>query len=143
MGNAIFEVPIFSVLVDTKYPETPPYPDVVLPGATFAESEGTFTNCERRIQQLHRAFSPVGGRENWELLSLLSGAMGYPMDYASVPSVSAEIASLVPIFKAGINDGLWPFLEKSRFNLPEGLAQIRLAEPLEYPKAVEALSIFL
>ncbi|TET40333.1 MAG: hypothetical protein E3J66_07015, partial [Dehalococcoidia bacterium] len=138
MGSAIFEVPIFSVLVHTAFPEKPPYPDVVLPGATFAESEGTFTNCERRIQCLHRAVPPFSGKENWEVISLLAGAIGYPMDYSSVSSISAEIADLAPIFKAGIYGKQWPFLDNGRFGSKDGLAQLCLVES-ENPEVIEAL----
>ncbi len=143
IGNAIFEVPIFSVLVDTVLPEMPPYPDVVLPGATFAESEGTFTNCERRIQHLHRAIPPLSGKENWEIISLLASAMGYSMDYPSVSSIATEIAGLVPIFKAGIHGERWPFVEDGRFRSPNGLAQLRLAEPFENFEVMEALGKLL
>ena len=142
IGNAIFEVPIFSVLVHTVFPETPPYPDVVLPGVTFAESEGTFTNCERRIQRLHRAIPPFSGKENWEIISLLASAMDYSMDYPSVLSISAEIADLAPIFKAGIYGRQWPFLEDGRFRSKDGLAQLRLAEP-RYSEVIEALGSLL
>jgi len=127
MGNDIFQPPIFSVLVDTMLPEKPPYPNVVLPGANFAESEGTYTNCERRIQHLHRAIHPVSGKENWEVVSLLASALGYSMDYPSVSSIFAEIAGLVPIFKAGVYGKQWPFLEDGRFASQNGLAKFRLA----------------
>jgi len=142
IGNAIFEVPIFSVLVDTVFPETLPYPDVVLPGATFAESEGTFTNCERRTQHLHRAIPPFSGKENWEIMSLLASATGYSMDYPSVSTISAEIADLAPIFKAGIYSEQWPFLDNGRFRAKDGLAQLRLTEP-ENSEVIEALGILL
>jgi len=142
IGNAIFELPIFSVLVHTMFPETPPYPDVVLPGATFAESEGTFTNCERRIQHLHRAIPPFSGKENWEVISLLASAMGYSMDYPSVSSISVEIADLAPIFKAGIYGEQWPFLDNGRFRAKDGLAQLRLTEP-ENSEVIEALGSLL
>jgi len=102
IGNTIFEVPLFSVLIDTVLPEKPPYPDVILPGANFAESEGTHTNCERRIQHLNQAISPPAGKENWKIISLLASAIGYSMDYPSVSSIYNEIAGLVPIFTTEI-----------------------------------------
>jgi formate dehydrogenase major subunit len=139
MGSGIFEVPIFSVLMDTELPEAPPYPDVVLPGATFAESEGTFTNCERRIQHLRRAIPPPSGKENWEVISLLASAMGYPMEHPSISSISREIAELAPLFKAGICGEQWPFSDDGRFNSPNGLAQLRLPEPFQNLEAMEAL----
>jgi len=138
IGNAIFGVPLFSVLIDTVFPEKPPYPDVILPGANFAESEGTSTNCERRVQQLHQAINPPAGRQNWEIISLLASAIGYPMSYPSVSAISAEIASLAPIFKAGIHGKRWPFSEKGRFRTKDGLARLQLFEP-ESSGAREAL----
>jgi len=142
IANAIFEVPIFSVLVHAVFPEMPPYPDVILPGATFAESEGTFTNCERRIQRLHRAIPPFSGKEKWETISLLAGAMDYSMDYSSVSSISAEIADLVPLFKAGLYGEQWPFLDNGRFRTKDGLAQLYLAEPENF-ELMEALRSLL
>jgi formate dehydrogenase major subunit len=142
MGSTIFEVPIFSVLVHTAFPETLPYPDVVLPGATFTESEGTFTNCERRIQRLRRAVPPFSGKENWEVISLLAKAIGYPMDYSSVSGISAEIADLAPIFKAGIYGKQWPFLDNSSFGSNDGLAQLCFVEP-ESPEVIESLGTLL
>ncbi len=99
MKNAIFELPIFSVLVDTVYPKEPPYPDVVLPAATFAESDGTYTSCERRIQHLHRAISPPAGKQNWEIISALANSLGYPMRYLGTSSIYREIARLAPLYK--------------------------------------------
>jgi formate dehydrogenase major subunit len=136
--NAIFDIPIFSVLIDAALPESPPYPDVILPGATFAETEGTFTNCERRIQHIHRAISPPSGKGNWEIISALATAIGYPMGYPSVSSISAEIASLAPIYKAGIYGKLWPFLDNNRFRFEDGLSRLRLAE-YRNSEAMEAL----
>ena len=138
IGSAIFEVPIFSVLLDTMVPERPPYPDIVLPGANFAESEGTYTNCERRIQGLRRALVPPAGKENWEVISALSTALGYPMEYRSVSDIESEIAKLVPIYKTGNGSqypevgGQWSFLKNGRFDLKDGLAQLRLVEAEEY-----------
>ena len=83
IGNAIFKVPIFSVLVDTAFPEKPPYPSVILPGANFAESEGTYTNCERRVQHLHRAITPPAGKQNWEIISAHSSLAGVSHDLSS------------------------------------------------------------
>ena len=134
IGNAIFEVPIFSVLVDTVLPEKPPYPDVVLPGATFAESEGTYTNCERRIQRLHRAVQPPGGKSNWEIMVALSNSLDYPMKYRTVSGIEREIARLVPVLKTGKGGGYpkegtqWPFLKKGKFDFEDGLARLRLVE---------------
>jgi formate dehydrogenase major subunit len=97
--NIAFELPVFSVLIDTVFPEEPPYPDVILPEANFAESDGTYTNCERRIQRLHRAISPPGGKQNWEIISALATSLGYPMHYPKVSDIYQEIIGLVPLYK--------------------------------------------
>lgn len=144
IGNAIFEVPIFSVLIDTVRPEKPPYPDVILPGANFAESEGTYTNCERRIQQLHCAISPPAGKKNWEIISALSTRLGYPMNYPTVSSIYNEVAKLAPIFNtessrcAGAGTQ-WPFLNTGRFDLEDGLGRFRFVESENY-ETLEALA---
>ncbi len=143
IGNAIFEVPIFSVLVDTVYPEEPPYPDIILPGCTFAESEGTYTNCERRIQRLNRVVVPPAGKQNWQIISVLSTAAGYAMDYPTISSVYKEIDELVLLYRgAGESvsaEGVqWPFLGNGKFDFNDGLARLRLPE-LKYSEAIEAL----
>jgi formate dehydrogenase major subunit len=136
IGNAVFEVPIFSVLMDNVVPKEPPYPDVVLPGANFAESEGSYTNCERRIQRLRRALSPPAGKQNWEVIAALSAALGYPMKYRGVSDIQGEITKLVPAFVVGEQ---WPFLGDGRFNFEDGLARLRLAEA-ENNETLEALA---
>jgi predicted molibdopterin-dependent oxidoreductase YjgC len=126
MGNAIFEVPIFSVLVDAIMPEKPPYPSLILPGAHFVESEGTYTNCERRVQQLRHAVPPQGGKQNWEIISALSSSLGQPMDYPNVSSISKEIAEQVPLYRDITFNDQWPFTDDGRFEFDDGLARIQL-----------------
>jgi len=144
IGNAIFEVPIFSVLIDTIFPEKPPYPDVILPGANFAESEGTYTNCERRIQHLHRAISPPAGQENWEIISALATSLGYPMHYPTVSSIYQEITYLVPLYQAAKDyespEGTvqWPFLRDGSFDFKDGLARLKQPEPSYSESLIEA-----
>jgi formate dehydrogenase major subunit len=99
MRNIILELPIFSVLIDTVFPEEPPYPDVILPGANFAESDGTYTNCERKIQRVQRAIYPPAGKQNWEIVSALATSLGYPMHYPKVSDIYQEIIGLVPLYK--------------------------------------------
>jgi formate dehydrogenase major subunit len=145
LGNDIFEVPIFSVLIDTVFPEKPPYPDVVLPRANFAESEGTYTNCERRVQHLHCAISPPAGKQNWEIVSALAATLGYPMHYPTVSSICEEIAELVPPYKvAKVNEptkegAQWPFPRDGRFDFEDSLARLKLPE-LKSSEIVEVLS---
>jgi formate dehydrogenase alpha subunit len=96
--------------------ETAQLADVVLPAASFAEKNGTFTNTERRIQRVRKAIEPPGeARGDWQIVAGLSGRLGYPMNYRSSSEIMDEIARLTPIY-AGIsherlngNGGLqWP-----------------------------------
>ncbi len=92
----------FLVVQEIFPTETTRYADVILPAASFAECDGTFTNGERRIQRVNRAISPISGHANWETISLIAQKMGYPMDYSHPSEIMDEIASLAPIF-AGVS----------------------------------------
>ncbi len=88
--------------------------DVVLPAASFAETTGSYTNSERRIQKVNPALKPIIGLENWEILLNLMEQMGFKQNYASLENLWEEIGFLAPIFK-GIafrkldDDGIyWP-----------------------------------
>jgi formate dehydrogenase major subunit len=72
---------------------------VFLPGASFLEKTGTFTNADRRISPVRRVMPPKAGYEDWEVTQLLSNALGYEMNYSSAKEILDEIASLVPTFK--------------------------------------------
>jgi formate dehydrogenase alpha subunit len=87
------------VVVDTFPTETAQKADVVLPGATFAEKDGTFTSMERRVQRVHRAIAPLGGKAEWEIISALASQMGHPMDYHHPSEIFSEMASLTPLFQ--------------------------------------------
>jgi predicted molibdopterin-dependent oxidoreductase YjgC len=148
MRNTIFELPIFSVLIDTVYPEEPPDPDVVLPGATFAESDGTYTNCERRIQHVHRAIYPPAGKQNWEIISALATSLGYPMNYLEVSDIYKEIIGLVPPYKITENSKAaegttqWPLPESRKLHFGDNLARPNPLELQNYEilEALESLS---
>ncbi len=88
----------FLVVQDIFHTETTRFADVILPGASFAEKDGTFTNGERRIQRVRKAVPPVAGLAEWEVICKLSTLMGYPMSYDSPAEIMDEIASLVPIY---------------------------------------------
>jgi formate dehydrogenase major subunit len=144
MRNTFFELPIFSVLIDTVFPEEPPYPDVVLPGASFVESDGTYTNCERRIQHVRRAISPAAGRQNWEIISALATSLGYPMNYREVSDIYREIIGLVPsyrIAKGGkTTEGIaqWPRSKNRKFRFEQSLARTN-PNDLQHYQVLEAL----
>jgi formate dehydrogenase major subunit len=103
-GHRIFEKTGFSILLDSIIPEIPPYPDMVLPLATFLESNGTFTNSEGRIQVVNRALMPPSGKSNWKIITELSGSLGYKMDYDSITQLIAEIAEIIPEYKEALAD---------------------------------------
>jgi len=107
---------------------------VILPGVSFAEKEGTFTNMERRVQRVRRAIAPVGdSRPDWEVLCELSTRMGYPMRYQSPAEVMEEIASLIPSY-AGIN---YPALERGGIQWSRGNGFKRRFFPVGYRGPIE------
>jgi len=93
----------FLVVQDIFLTETAELADVVLPGASFAEKDGTFTSTERRVQRVRRAVAPVGrSRPDWEILADLLGRLGRPERYASAEEVFDEMRRLTPTH-AGIS----------------------------------------
>jgi formate dehydrogenase alpha subunit len=92
----------FLVVQNLFLTETAKLADVVLPAASFAEKEGTFTNTERRVQRVRQAIAPIGqSRPDWQIICELSARMGYPMQYTGPQEIMAEVASLTPAY-AGI-----------------------------------------
>jgi len=73
--------------------------DVVLPGASFAEKTGTFTNTERRVQLINKAIEPIGeSRADWQIICNLATKMGGRFDYKDTAEIMDEIASVAPIY---------------------------------------------
>ena len=111
------------VVQDLFLNETASYAHVFLPGASFLEKDGTFTNAERRISRVRKAIEPMAGLADWEATVALSNALGYPMHYNHPSEIMDEIARLTPTF-AGVSfdkiDELgsiqWPCNDKA----PEG-----------------------
>jgi formate dehydrogenase major subunit len=71
---------------------------VFLPGSSFLEKDGTFTNAERRISRVRKVMEPIAGYADWEVTCLLSNALGYPMHYSHPSEIMDEIAALTPTF---------------------------------------------
>ncbi len=90
------------VVQDLFLNETARYAHVFLPGASFLEKDGTFTNAERRISRVRRVMSPLAGMADWEVTMALANALGYPMHYAHPSQIMDEIARLTPTF-AGVS----------------------------------------
>ena len=78
--------------------ETANYAHVFLPGSTFLEKNGTFTNAERRIQLVRKVMEPANGMEDWEVTQALAKAMGLEWDYSHPSEIMDEIARLTPTF---------------------------------------------
>jgi formate dehydrogenase alpha subunit len=96
--RASLEALDFLVVQEIFPTETTRYADVILPAASFAECDGTFTNGERRIQRVNKAIPPICGRENWQTICLIAEKMSYPMKYGHPSEIMDEIASLAPMF---------------------------------------------
>jgi len=82
--------------------ETANYAHIFLPGSTFLEKNGTFTNAERRIQLVNKVMAPVNGMEDWEVTQALAHAMGLDWNYSHPSEIMDEIARLTPTF-AGVS----------------------------------------
>jgi len=141
----------FLVVQDIFLSETAQLADVVLPAASFAEKDGTFTNTERRVQLLTLVLQPPGeAQTDWEIICEVSSRLGYPMAYSGTAQIMDEMAQVMPIY-GGIshkrirNFGLqWPcpdkkhpgtpFLHKGVFTRGKGLFNaVEYIPPAELP----------
>jgi formate dehydrogenase major subunit len=86
------------VIQDIFHNETAKFAHVFLPGTSFLEKDGTFTNAERRISRVRKVIEPLCGYADWEVTMLLSNALGYPMNYRHPSEIMDEIAALTPTF---------------------------------------------
>ncbi len=82
--------------------ETANYAHVFLPGSTFLEKDGTFTNAERRINRVRRVMRPRAGYADWEVTQMLANALGAGWAYTHPEEIMAEIAATTPGF-AGVS----------------------------------------
>jgi formate dehydrogenase major subunit len=87
------------VVQDIFLNETAKYAHVFLPGTSFLEKDGTFTNAERRISRVRKVMPAKPGLADWEVTMKLSNALGYPMNYKHPREIMAEIAELTPTFR--------------------------------------------
>lgn len=105
----------FLVVQELFMTETAAYADVVLPGISYAEKDGTFTNTERRVQRVRKAVEPRGqAREDYEIFCEVMTRMGYPCAYESAKEIMKEISAVKPSF-GGIN---YERLEKESLQWP-------------------------
>jgi formate dehydrogenase major subunit len=112
----------FLVVADVLFTATAGVANVVLPLSSQAETNGTMTNLERRVQRVQQAIPPRNGMQTWQILAALGSRMGrrFKMRYASVDAVMDEIRRAVPIYQDVKiddhgNDGLW---DADLFRLP-------------------------
>lgn len=90
------------VVQDLFLNETAKFAHVFLPGTSFLEKDGTFTNAERRINRVRPVMAPRSGKHEWQIPCEIAGAMGYPMSYDSPSQIMDEIAAITPTF-AGVS----------------------------------------
>ncbi len=89
----------FLVVQDIFLTETAQLADVVLPAASFAEKDGTFSNTERRVQRVRKAIDPIGNsKPDWQIICEVATAMGYPMNYNSPAEIMDEISRVTPSY---------------------------------------------
>ncbi|WP_371406820.1 formate dehydrogenase subunit alpha [Kribbella sp. NBC_00662] len=86
------------VVQDLFVNETAKFAHVLLPGTSFLEKDGTFTNAERRINRVRPIMAPRTGKQEWEIICEIAQAMGYPMHYDSTAQIMDEIALTTPTF---------------------------------------------
>jgi formate dehydrogenase major subunit len=128
----------FLAVIDIFLTDTAKLADVVLPGVSFAEKDGTFSNTERNVLRVRKAADPVGdARPDWQIIADLSTRFGLPMNYASPSEIFDEIAKVTPSYGGLSYDRLegggipWPcpapdhpgtpILHKDRFTRGKGL----------------------
>ncbi|WNJ90884.1 formate dehydrogenase subunit alpha [Bosea sp. 685] len=113
------------VVQDLFLNETAKYAHVFLPGSSFLEKDGTFTNAERRINRVRQVMAPLSGKAEWQVTIDFARALGYEMAYAHPSEIMDEIARLTPSFAAVSYDKLdklgsvqWPCNEKAPTGTP-------------------------
>jgi formate dehydrogenase major subunit len=113
------------VVHDLFLNETANYAHVFLPGSTFLEKDGTFTNAERRINRVRKVMAPKNGLADWEVTQRLAQAMGLAWDYVHPAQIMNEIARTTPSFAGVSYDVLeregsvqWPCNEKAPKGTP-------------------------
>ncbi|MFF4761665.1 formate dehydrogenase subunit alpha [Streptomyces sp. NPDC001292] len=129
--TAALEAMELVVVQDLFLNETAKFAHVFLPGASFLEKDGTFTNAERRVNRVRAVMKPKTGKHEWQIVCEIAAAMGYPMAYGHPSEIMDEIAQVTPTFR-GISyaslDKLgsiqWPCNEQA----PEGTPTMHVDE---------------
>ncbi|MCU1806701.1 formate dehydrogenase subunit alpha [Cytobacillus firmus] len=149
--QAAFEKLDFFVVQDIFLSRTAEFADVVLPASPSLEKEGTFTNTERRIQRLYKAFEPLGdSKSDWQIITEVANRLGAGWTYTHPSEVMAEAAKLMPLYAGvtydrleGYNSLQWPVAEDGTdtpllytdgFPFPDGKARLY---PVDWTPALE------
>ncbi|AAZ24394.1 formate dehydrogenase subunit alpha [Colwellia psychrerythraea] len=113
------------IVQDIFLNETAKYAHVFLPGSSFMEKNGTFTNAERRISRVRKLMPALAGKEDWQVTIELAKVLGYEMNYEHPSEIMDEIARLTPTFSGVSYERLdqlgsiqWPCNEKSPLGTP-------------------------
>ena len=113
------------IVQDIFLNETAKFAHVFLPGASFLEKDGTYTNAERRISPVRKVMRPLAGYADWEITQMLSNALGYQMNYTHPSEIMDEIASLTPTFNGVSYDKIdrlgsiqWPCYDEESEGTP-------------------------
>ncbi len=113
------------VVQDLFLNETARFAHVFLPGTTFLEKDGTFTNAERRLGRVRPVFPSFVGKDEWQVACEIATAMGYPMGYGHPREIMAEIAATTPTFAGVSFDRLdtqgsmqWPVRDDTSMGTP-------------------------
>jgi formate dehydrogenase major subunit len=113
------------VVQDLFLVESAKFAHVFLPGTSFLEKDGTFTNAERRINRVRPVMKPRQGKAEWQITQELAQALGYPMNFNNEAEIMDEIAALTPAFTGVSFDFLdrvgsvqWPCNEKAPMGTP-------------------------
>jgi formate dehydrogenase major subunit len=119
------------VVQDIFLNETAKFAHVLLPGSSFLEKDGTFTNAERRISRVRKVMPPRAGYADWEVTVALSNRLGYPMHYRHPSEIMDEIAMLTPTF-TGVSyarlDELGSIQWPCNADAPEGTPTMHIKE---------------
>jgi len=90
------------IVQDLFLNETAAFAHVFLPGTSFLEKDGTFTNAERRINRVRPVMAPMSGKREWQVACELATAMGFPMGYDSDAQIMDEIAATDPRLRGSL-----------------------------------------
>ncbi len=126
----------FLVVQDLYLTPTAKLADVVLPAVSYAESSGTFTSAERRIQRTNAAIPALSGYKNWEVINEMMFILGMTDNYRSVDQLTEELSKDIKEYKGlykAEEAGIWPMggsdvLYENGFNFDDGKARLAVVE---------------